>query len=343
MRRGRPAGRHARVKPARGSRVGFKTIRRVALLGVTLAMIAFGAPVATAEPRPNLKQLAAEVERLYDEIEVLTEQYNGERVRLKTAQRAAALAKKNLAKSEAELAARRKKASALAQNSYMNGGIGALPPIGGSADPETYLDQASTTYALQLQQGQEVIEVANAMKAAQRARASAAARQAEVKKLLASLQSRRDKIRALIKKTESSLYRQVAHSIVGRPTRISFPVVGNGKAAQAARWALTQQMKPYVWGAAGPSGYDCSGLVMAAYQRVGISLPHYTGSQWTAGTHISREDLRPGDLVFFYSDLHHVGIYIGGGYMVHAPRTGDVVRVAKIDGRPYAGAVRIAD
>lgn len=308
-------------------------------------MIAFGAPTtaATAEPRPDLKKLAAEVERLHEEIESLTEQYNGERVRLKAAQRSAALAKKNLAKSEAELADRRRKASALAQNSYMNGGIGPLLPMVGSTDPETYLDQASTTYALQMQQGQEVTEVTKVMKAAERARASAAARQAEVKKLLASLESRKEKIRSLIRKTESSLYSRVAGSIGGRATRISFPIVGKGKAAEAARWALTQQLKPYVWGAEGPSSYDCSGLVMAAYRRVGISLPHYTGDQWTAGTHIRREDMRPGDLVFFYNDLHHVGIYIGGGYMVHAPRTGDVVRVAKIAGRPFAGAVRVAD
>src|SRR5690606_24171809 len=128
-----------------------------------------------------------------------------------------------------------------------------------------------------------------------------------------------------------------------RAVKVNLPVPGNGKAAQAARWALTQQLKPYVWGAAGPSSYDCSGLVMAAYRRVGISLPHYTGDQWTAGRHISREELRPGDLVFFYSDLHHVGTYLGAGMMVHAPRTGDVVRIASINGRPYAGAVRIAD
>ncbi|GIH70852.1 hypothetical protein Mth01_31050 [Sphaerimonospora thailandensis] len=340
MRGGRPAGRHARARKA-----GPGNIRRLALVTVALTMIAFGAPVgaATAEPKPSLKKLAAEVERLYEEIESLTEEYNGERVRLKAAQRSAAIAQKNLAKSESELAVRRQKASALAQNSYMNGGIGSLLPMAGSTDPETYLDQASTTYALQMQQGQEVTEVTNVMKAAERAKAGAAARQAEVKKLLKSLETRKDKIRTLIEKTESSLYSQVAGSIGGRATRISFPIVGDGKAAEAARWALTQQLRPYVWGAEGPTSYDCSGLVMAAYQRVGISLPHYTGDQWTAGTHIDREDMRPGDLVFFYSDLHHVGVYIGGGYMVHAPRTGDVVRVAKITGRPFAGAVRIAD
>ena len=310
-------------------------------------MITVGVPMvaATAEPKPTTKQLAAEVEKLYSDIETLSEQYNGERVRLTAAQRSAEVAKKTLAKSESELAERRQKAAYLAQNSYMNGGFGSAPfALMGGIDPETYLDQASTTYALEMQQGQEVTEVANARQAAERAKAGAAAREAEVKKLLASLDSQRKKITKLVKKSESKLYSTVAATVSGGVARrVDFPVIGSGKAAQAARWALSQQGKPYVWGAAGPSSFDCSGLTMAAYRTVGISLPHYTGNQWTSGTHIPMKDLRPGDLVFFYNDLHHMGMYIGGGYMVHAPHTGDVVRVASIAGRPIAGAVRVAD
>lgn len=346
MRGGRQEGRHARRRRSGSGTAGSGAIRRLTLVGVAISAITFGAPVvsATADPKPSLKELTAEVEGLYTEIESLTEQYNGERVRLKAAERSAELAKKNLTKSEAELAIRRQKASVLAQHSYMTNGLGNALALVNTTDPRQYLDQASTTYALELQQSQEVAEVTKAMDAAARAKASASARQAEVRKLLSSLDSRRDKITKLIKKTESNLYRSVAQT-VGSETRsrLAFPIVGDGKAAQAARWALKQQLKPYVWGAEGPGSFDCSGLVMAAYQAVGISLPHYTGDQWTAGTHISRDQLRPGDLVFFYSDLHHVGIYIGGGYMIHAPRTGDVIHIARIAGRPFAGAVRIAD
>ncbi|MEU8277841.1 NlpC/P60 family protein [Microbispora bryophytorum] len=344
---GRPAGRHARGRQSGSGTAGPGAIRRLAFVGVAISAVTFGAPVvsATADPKPSLKELTAQVEDLYTEIETLSEQYNGERVRLKTAERSADLAKKNLTKSEAELAVRRQKASALAQHSYMTNGLGnALVLIDSDADPRRYLDQASTTYALELRESQEVAEVTKAMDAAARARESASARQAEVKKLLSGLDSRRDKITKLIKKTESSLYRQVSQTIGSETrSRTAFPIIGDGKAAQAARWALGQQLKPYVWGAEGPGSFDCSGLVMAAYQSVGISLPHYTGNQWTAGTHIPRDQLRPGDLVFFYSDLHHVGIYIGNGYMIHAPRTGDVVHIAKIAGRPFAGAVRVAD
>ncbi len=197
-----------------------------------------------------------------------------------------------------------------ATNAYMTGGASGIALMN-APDPDAYMDIASTTYALQLQSGEEVVQLTKAREAAQRARASAKARQDEVSKLIKSLDKRESEIRGLIKKTESELYSQVAGQ-VSVAKRLSLPVVGDGKAAQAVRWALKQQLKPYVWGAEGPSSFDCSGLIMAAYATVGISIPHYTGSQWTSGTHVSREDMRPGDLVFFYNDLHHVGLYIGG-------------------------------
>lgn len=120
----------------------------------------------------------------------------------------------------------------------------------------------------------------------------------------------------------------------------------SGNAAQiAVRVAQDQLGKPYVWGAEGPGSFDCSGLTMYAYAAAGISLPHYTGAQWNSGRHISQSELQPGDLIFFHSDLHHMGMYIGGGQLIHAPHTGDVVRIASLSGwfqDNYAGAVRIA-
>jgi peptidoglycan DL-endopeptidase CwlO len=100
---------------------------------------------------------------------------------------------------------------------------------------------------------------------------------------------------------------------------------------------------PYVWGGASPGGFDCSGLVMYAYAQVGVSLPHYTGAQWNVGVPVSRDDLQPGDLVFF-DGLGHVGIYVGGGQFIHAPHTGDVVKISSLSGwyaATYVGARRI--
>jgi cell wall-associated NlpC family hydrolase len=101
---------------------------------------------------------------------------------------------------------------------------------------------------------------------------------------------------------------------------------------------------PYVWGGASPGGFDCSGLVMYVYAQVGVSLPHYTGAQWNVGVPVSRSDLQPGDLVFF-DGLGHVGIYIGGGQFIHAPHTGDVVKISSLSeswyASTYVGARRI--
>jgi peptidoglycan DL-endopeptidase CwlO len=94
---------------------------------------------------------------------------------------------------------------------------------------------------------------------------------------------------------------------------------------------------PYVWGGASPGGFDCSGLVAYVYSQVGVSLPHYTGAQWNVGVPVARGDLQPGDLVFF-DGLGHVGIYIGGGQFVHAPHTGDVVKISSLSEDWYASA-----
>jgi len=122
------------------------------------------------------------------------------------------------------------------------------------------------------------------------------------------------------------------------------PVAAATPAAQiAVDTALGQLGDPYVWGGAGPNSFDCSGLVQHAYAAAGISVPHSSGMQSTMGAPVAYEDLQPGDLVFFYSPVSHVGMYIGNGQMVNAPSSGDVVKVVDLDYMPeYAGARRIA-
>ena len=101
---------------------------------------------------------------------------------------------------------------------------------------------------------------------------------------------------------------------------------------------------PYVWGGASPGGFDCSGFIMYVYAQVGVSLPHHAASQYGMGTPVSRDQLQPGDLVFF-NGLGHAGIYIGGGQFIHAPHTGDVVKISSLSDSWYAstwvGARRI--
>jgi cell wall-associated NlpC family hydrolase len=123
------------------------------------------------------------------------------------------------------------------------------------------------------------------------------------------------------------------------------PPSGSGGAHTAVEWAYREIGKPYVYGAAGPNSFDCSGLVQYVWGKAGVYLSHYTGSQYSEGTHVSRSQLEPGDLVFFvgsdgsYSAPGHVGIYIGGGQMIDAPYTGVNVRIDPLQS-DYVGATR---
>jgi len=111
---------------------------------------------------------------------------------------------------------------------------------------------------------------------------------------------------------------------------------------EAATIAMKYLGVPYLWGGATPGGFDCSGLVMYVYGQLGISLPHYAAAQYGLGSPVPRDQLQPGDLVFF-DGLSHVGIYIGGGQMVHAPQTGDVVKIEALSdfGAGYVGGRRL--
>jgi cell wall-associated NlpC family hydrolase len=98
---------------------------------------------------------------------------------------------------------------------------------------------------------------------------------------------------------------------------------------------------PYQFGGSSPeTGFDCSGFTMWAWSHAGVSLPHSSAAQYAALPHVAREDLQPGDLVFFYSPISHVGIYVGGGRMIHSPHTGDVVRVVAVYWDSFVGAAR---
>ncbi len=130
-------------------------------------------------------------------------------------------------------------------------------------------------------------------------------------------------------------------------------VAPSRQAASAIYFAQEQLGKPYLWGGNGTpeqnGRFDCSGLTKAAYHSVGIELPRVANDQWNAGPHPKRDELLPGDLVFFAHNLndprsiHHVGIYVGGGYMINAPYTGAVIRFDKIDKPDYIGATRVTE
>ncbi|RMI45365.1 NlpC/P60 family protein [Actinomadura harenae] len=293
---------------------------------------------AHAEPKPSGdKELTSRALHLADQLEQLTEQYNGLRVKLREAQAAAKAATATSRQQNAALEGLRARLSRLAATTYMQAG-GNDPAVSfvASANPQQVLDRAATLRYFATQNSTQFVNLLQTMQAADRAFKAAQQRAQEVGSLRGQVDAQRTKV--------SDAYEQIRGQLVKRhPESVAkLPVVGDNVGARALRAAMTKLGDPYVWGASGPSSFDCSGLVMWAYEQLGVNLPHYTGDQWNAGTHVTRDRLRPGDLVFFYPDLHHMGLYVGAGKILHAPHTGDVVRIDNLAGRPFAGAVRIA-
>ncbi|MBD2892604.1 hypothetical protein amrb99_15140 [Actinomadura sp. RB99] len=342
------AAEHSRMPRRRA----FKATAWGASIAVTLALVA-PAP-AEAAPKPSRKELTAQQRKLANQAEQLSEQYNGLRERLKQAQRAAQVSKASAQRQKAALDQAQTKLAQVAADAYKNDTVDPTVNFASSGDPQAVLDQSATLNYFANQNSSRVTQLLQTMQAAERARKSAEARASQVRQLTAEASKKRKELQAKLKKVERQLGKSTSTGKTGPAPNVSSGGA-SAKAMGAVRAALSQLGVPYSWGggtASGPSygtaqganikGFDCSGLTLYAYAQVGISLGHYTGSQYSAGTHVSQSQLKPGDLVFFYSDLHHMGMYIGNGKMVHAPQTGDVVKIAPIAGRPFAGGVRLA-
>lgn len=161
-------------------------------------------------------------------------------------------------------------------------------------------------------------------------------------------QARAAALAAQVQQAQAALvaFRSQPVAVEAPPAAPASVVHDSGSAAQVAvQVAMSELGKSYVWGASGPDAFDCSGLTMYAYAAAGISLPHFAAAQFNQGRHVSQGELQPGDLVFFGSDLGHMGMYVGNGQFLHAPHTGDVVKISPLSGyyqQQYAGAVRIA-
>lgn len=344
------------MPPARPNRPPFPRHRTIAVLGITAVALASPVAVPSAQAAPQAPAAPSKPKpdagKLRDQLEQLTEQYNGLKVKLAQTKRAAKVADGIARQQEKSLEAVRKDIARVAATSYINGETDPTQRMFATSDPQSLLDQASTLRYFATQNGTRVSALMQAVQGAQRARLQAQERQKQAETLRTALAKKRDDVAKLYDKAKGQLDTTPKS---GQKPGNAPSVPGSGKGAQAVRYALAQLGVPYSWGggtASGPSygiaqganikGFDCSGLTLYAYARVGVTLPHYTGAQFNAGTRVSQSQLQPGDLVFFYSDLHHMGMYIGGGKMVHAPQTGDVVKISPMAGRPFAGGVRIS-
>ncbi len=319
-----------------------------AVLASAVAICASILPIDTAGATPasggpSLKGTLAEANKLSQQIDILGQQYDGLKIQLKQAKADVIIARESAARDLRLLARDESAVGAIAVEGYMTEGMNPDLQLLQSSSPQNLLNQASIMTQIESENGAKLKLVEAAATAAARAREAAVQEQQRANALSAQLAR---KVAVIMKKERffnSKAYKQ-AEGIFQRTGRYpNIQVPGNSIGIEALRWALSVRGKPYSWGAAGPDAFDCSGLVVWAYGKVGISLMHYTGDLWNEGEHISRSELEPGDLVFFYPGLEHVAIYLGGGLVIDAPTFGQVVQVQPMsDFAPYYdGAVRI--
>jgi peptidoglycan DL-endopeptidase CwlO len=224
----------------------------------------------------------------------------------------------------------------------MNGNVDPTLQLILSSNPQMVISRVSIMQQLDAEKGAQVDALATAEDIAHRARQTAQQQALVVSRLVQQMKLKTNAIQSKIAKLNGAAYQQAM--TIFRSTG-QYPVInipgGNTIGEEALRYALSKRGAPYEWGAAGPDAFDCSGLVMWAYAQVGIHLDHFTGLQWNEGEHISRSQLEPGDLVFFFANISHVGLYIGNGLMVDAPTWGQPVQVQAIYWSAFVGAVRI--
>ncbi|MGY4982388.1 NlpC/P60 family protein [Streptomyces sp. 900105755] len=331
---------------------------------VTLALA--GAATATAfegtgnaEPQLTPAQVKAKVDQLYQEAEEATQKYDGAKDKADAAQRRLRSLQDETARAQQKLNSARDSLGLVAAAQYRDGGIDPAWQLALSSDPDQYLDDAAIAERAGDRQAGAVTRVRQQLRGIEQLRGAAhvelaalRARQAELKREKAAVNGKLDEARQLLDRLSPQQRSAVtADDGTGRASRSATdartPLTAgsvaatDSRAAAAVAYAYSKLGSPYVWGATGPDAFDCSGLAQAAYRSAGVSIPRTTYAQINAGRRVSRSELQPGDLVFFYSGISHVGIYIGNGQMIHAPNPSAPVRIAPVDEMPFAGATRV--
>lgn len=351
------AHRKPRQRPAGGTKA--RTAATIALAGAATATGFDG--TGHAEPQLTPAQVKAKVDKLYQEAEVATEKYNGAKEKAEAAESRLGTLRDEAARRTQNLNTARDALGSMAAAQYRDGGLDPALQLALSDDPDQYLDGAEFAERAGNQQASSVARVRKQLREIEQLRgaahielASLKTRQAELKRHKKTINGKLDAARRLLSQLSTEERSQLGEAGGERASRSSTTArdglaapgsataqAPNSRAAAAVSYAYAKLGSPYVWGATGPDAFDCSGLIQAAYRSAGISLPRTTYAQIDTGQRVSRSELLPGDLVFFYSAITHVGIYVGNGQMIHAPNPSAPVRLAPISEMPFAGATRV--
>ena len=310
-----------------------------------IAAISF-VPATPAQAEPDIKDVKARVDHLYHEAEAAQERLHDAKLDLADLRSDLSGLKADQARQDERLDVVRDQVSDAVVRQLEGEGISTVGQIVVSEDPGAFLDTLSTMSSFNDLQASLLSDYDTELEALEIRREATDARTTEIAKLTDQLSAEKKTVDDKLAEAKSLLAdleaeeRERLLSSRGSTTRMPSSVPASGRAAAAVAYAMAQVGDAYVYGAMGENAFDCSGLTMRAWAQAGVSLPHSSSAQYGSGPHIAASDLQPGDLVFYYSPISHVGMYIGNGLIVHAANPGTGVAVSGLYSMPYVGAVR---
>ncbi|MGM0345353.1 NlpC/P60 family protein [Streptomyces sp. Adlamb9] len=345
-------GSHRRLAPSGQRRApgGFDR-GAAALCALSAAAAALGAVPAHAAPHPDAR---AEVDRLYTEAEQATQAYDRAQERTDALRREVRYTQDRVARRQQDVNTLREELGSLAGAQYRSGGIDPAVALLFSDDPDDYLDKAATLDRISAQEAgrlrelrsalreleQERAEAADELDALDRGRREVAAHKRTVEGKLARARQLLNTLSAADRAAYDRSSRSAGPDRLGLPDLTGLAGAPDARAAAALAAARSALGRPYVWGANGPSGFDCSGLMQWSYAHAGIQLPRTSQEQRFAGRRVPLSQARPGDLVVYRSDASHVAMYVGHGQVIHAPHPGAAVRYDPVGMMPISSVTR---
>ena len=320
--------------------------KRIASVVATLCITALSGTVLVATPTyadPSIDSVKSKVDKLYSQAETASQRYDQARSDMQQARVRLRALRADLGRQQAKVDALRQQVAASVVDEYQGQALSSATQVLLSQDPAKFLDQLSSVSQYNDQRAQMMADFAVQARELQ-LRQEAAQRELQritaTQKQLAADKAEIDKKATAAKALLSRLQDRASAASRGSDRVPLGNVPVSGRAGAAVQYALSKVGDAYVYGATGPNAYDCSGLTMMAWAQAGVSIPRTAQAQMGAGTPVSSSDLKPGDLVFYYSPVHHVGMYIGNGKIVHAANPSAGVEISPVFSMPYSGAVR---
>ncbi|MCU7825211.1 NlpC/P60 family protein [Kitasatospora sp. DSM 101779] len=324
-------------------------------VGATVGTAALGAP---ADPSPRTADVRAKVDRLYEEAEQASERANAAGEDQKRLQTEASHLQEQVAVGQDELNGLYGDLATAAAAQYRDGGLDPSVRLMLESDPAGYLTRARALDQAATRQADTLHQVLDRQRRLDQRRAEATAKLAELEDVRRSLAEHREEVRrrlgdaqrllgGLTAAERARLAADDAADAARRAARgtdridLGDQPPSSDRAAAALAAAISRIGSPYVYGSTGPSTFDCSGLMYWSWRQAGVTLPRTSQAQAHAGRRVSLAEARPGDLVIFFKDMHHVGMYAGGGVVVHAPYPGARVRYESVSAMPVSGVVRV--